>query len=492
MDDQGEAQRSETFLRSNLDSSCATPRHQWRSPDWNPLNKQPHTPFASLNSHSLTTKDIAVDSSNSTASSSDILCPPMGSFAVSNLDETQGQSIDPWKKKLPMKLDLAALSRKVDDHLSEDKMPNPDISESDNDLHLRRQKMAMCDRQCTRVMGHLYFGSKKVAENYAMLRRFRITHILNCVGMVCPSYFPNDFSYKTLWLQDSPSEDLICVLYDVFDFIEDVREQAGGRVFVHCCQGVSRSASLIIAYVMWRERRSFDHVYDDVKQRRSVTCPNIGFVFQLTQWQKRVLDANRAAVSCNTVAIMYRMTPHSHFCPLQLVPKAVHGPPTSDLLDSRGVFVLQLPNRLYVWRGRGSDKAMAAAAERAAFQLVRYEHAQGPIVVAVEGREPPFLLNALRREHLLSGPDINSQAQRGAFAEHINYAGKAPFGLKLVRAYDADFELYRQGLAANGGAVSVDFNAGLQPHPISNFPASPRVGRWRVMRPQINHIATRW
>ncbi|PHT48889.1 hypothetical protein CQW23_13097 [Capsicum baccatum] len=62
----------------------------------------------------------------------------------------------------------------------------------------------------------------------------------------------------TLWLQDSPSEDITSILYDVFDYFEDAREQHG-RGFVHCYKGVSWSSSLVIGYLMWREGQSFYH-----------------------------------------------------------------------------------------------------------------------------------------------------------------------------------------------------------------------------------------
>jgi dual specificity MAP kinase phosphatase len=54
----------------------------------------------------------------------------------------------------------------------------------------------------------------------------------------------------------------------------------GGRVLLHCSQGVSRSASLAIAYLMWQRSASFDEVLASVKAARGVANPNIGFTCQ--------------------------------------------------------------------------------------------------------------------------------------------------------------------------------------------------------------------
>ncbi|BFG37294.1 hypothetical protein CerSpe_235680 [Prunus speciosa] len=133
------------------------------------------------------------------------------------------------------------------------------------------------------------------------------------------------------------------ILYDVFDYFEDVREQ-GGRVFVHCCQGVSRSTSLVIAYLMWREGQSFDDAFQYVEAARGIADPNMGFACQLLQCQKRV---HAFPLSPSSLLRMYRIAPHSPYDPLHLVPKMLNDPSPSAL-DSRGAFIVHMPSAIYV------------------------------------------------------------------------------------------------------------------------------------------------
>jgi protein-tyrosine phosphatase len=58
--------------------------------------------------------------------------------------------------------------------------------------------------------------------------------------------------------------------------IDDVA-QKGERILVHCHQGISRSATIIIAYVMRRDRLTLQKAYELVKSRRELVFPNYGF-----------------------------------------------------------------------------------------------------------------------------------------------------------------------------------------------------------------------
>lgn len=255
---------------------------------------------------------------------------------------------------------------------------------------LDRDLLASFDKVCSHVIDHVYVGSGTVARSREILNENGITHILNSAGYACPEYYPEEFTYMTLWLKDSPSEDITSVLYIVFDFIEAVRQQ-GGRVFVHCCKGVSRSTSLVIAYLTWLQRCTFQDAFNFVKAARAVTNPNLGFACQLLQFQKQLQNAPNL---CNKLRV-YRLAPHSAHDPLLLVPKKVTGPDITTF-DSRGVFVIHGQSNLYVWHGHVCDDRMVKAGHEFALQLIRYEQVEGPPVDVNEEEEPAEFWELLR------------------------------------------------------------------------------------------------
>ncbi|XP_022983967.1 protein-tyrosine-phosphatase MKP1-like isoform X2 [Cucurbita maxima] len=322
-----------------------------------------------------------------------------------------------------LKLDLSTIQR------------NPDK----NCGLVKRDKIAFFDKECSKVAEHVYLGGDAVARDRDILKQNGITHVLNCVGFVCPEYFKDDFVYRTLWLQDSPSEDITSILYDVFDYFEDVREQ-NGRVFVHCCQGVSRSTSLVIAYLMWREGQSFDDAFQYVKAARGIADPNMGFACQLLQCQKRV---HAFPLSPSSLLRMYRVAPHSPYDPLHLVPKMLNDPSTSSL-DSRGAFIIHVPSAIFVWIGKNCEAIMERDARGAVVQIVRYEKVQGPIYVIKEGEEPANFWDSFA--NLLPLMDkSNSKINLGELRD------KPYPGERRVDSYDLDFEIFQK--AITGGFV---------------------------------------
>ena len=67
-------------------------------------------------------------------------------------------------------------------------------------------------------------------------------------------------------------------------FSDNVKN-SGGRVLVHCQAGISRSATICLAYLISRLRFRLDEAYEFVKKRRSIISPNFNFMGQLLNWE---------------------------------------------------------------------------------------------------------------------------------------------------------------------------------------------------------------
>ncbi|KAI9217377.1 protein-tyrosine phosphatase-like protein, partial [Blastocladiella britannica] len=63
----------------------------------------------------------------------------------------------------------------------------------------------------------------------------------------------------------------------------DLHLAAGRIVLVHCMCGVSRSAAVLLAYLMYKLQWGFRPAYEYVKARRAIS-PNMHLVCQLVEF----------------------------------------------------------------------------------------------------------------------------------------------------------------------------------------------------------------
>lgn len=117
-----------------------------------------------------------------------------------------------------------------------------------------------------------------------VLLKHEVTHIINLATGVQNS-FPEKFTYKNIEVRDLPNSNIMQHFEECNYFIDDVRKSSG-RVLVHCNAGVSRAASVTIAYVMNHCKMSYNEAFDMLKSKRSCIQPNIGFTTQLKEYEQ--------------------------------------------------------------------------------------------------------------------------------------------------------------------------------------------------------------
>ena len=118
-------------------------------------------------------------------------------------------------------------------------------------------------------------GNAQASCDKELLQKAEITHIL-VAGKFLDEKFPEDFKYLKLEINDIMSENLFPVIEKGVNFIKE-----GKVVFVHCAAGVSRSSSMVIAYLMIERGMRFTEAFDFVRKKREVIRPNMGFRAQL-------------------------------------------------------------------------------------------------------------------------------------------------------------------------------------------------------------------
>jgi len=139
------------------------------------------------------------------------------------------------------------------------------------------------------VYPNVYVGDVYSAHNANELKRLKITHVVNVACGVSSAY-PKDFAYLHVPLLDCASENIQEHFHKTSAFIHEA-VSSGGRVLIHCLQGVSRSATIAAAFVIKELSTTPQEAVKFIKQRRPSIKPNSGFMNQLESYRQTLNEA---------------------------------------------------------------------------------------------------------------------------------------------------------------------------------------------------------
>ena len=125
------------------------------------------------------------------------------------------------------------------------------------------------------IENKLILGSIESAYMKEDLKKLGVTHIL-MIGFFMTPIYPDDFIYGNFEMNDDKNENILQYLIEGIKFIENSK-----ICYCHCQLGKSRSASFVIAYIMYKNKMHFSPAFDYVKKKRRMIFPNEGFQCQL-------------------------------------------------------------------------------------------------------------------------------------------------------------------------------------------------------------------
>ncbi|CAJ1080326.1 dual specificity phosphatase DUPD1-like [Xyrichtys novacula] len=135
------------------------------------------------------------------------------------------------------------------------------------------------------VWPDLYIGDAVTAQNKSLLLSLGITHVVNAAHGpehidTGPCFYEDTIiQYHGVEAPDSRDFDLSPFFSETADFIQRALSQKG-KVLVHCARGISRSAALVLAFLMIKKRLTLVEAVETVRRHRNI-LPNVGFLSQL-------------------------------------------------------------------------------------------------------------------------------------------------------------------------------------------------------------------
>lgn len=124
----------------------------------------------------------------------------------------------------------------------------------------------------------LFISSYEQAGDVDFLRYFNIQRVINLSNSTNANTLP------TLHIQinDITTADIKTYFAETNAYID------GYTTLVHCQAGVSRSATICIAYIMWKYKAPLRVALHRLQQARSIVEPNPGFMAQLREYEQEL------------------------------------------------------------------------------------------------------------------------------------------------------------------------------------------------------------
>ena len=151
----------------------------------------------------------------------------------------------------------------------------------------------------TLLTDQLYL-SAYIALSYQLLVELGITCVINAT-LELPTMANQKHDAMQIAVEDRVASKLHVYFDLVADKIHSVH-RSGGKVMIYCRAGMSRSASLCIAYFMRYRGMNLEDAFNYVKDCRPIIHPNVGFMRQLREYEAKVL-ARRSRQKLGLISI---------------------------------------------------------------------------------------------------------------------------------------------------------------------------------------------
>ena len=132
----------------------------------------------------------------------------------------------------------------------------------------------------TEILPGIYLGNAYNASNYRTIDKFNIKTIVN-VSKELPNFFEKNTSiqYFQIPIKDDSENHLSEFIRPAIDFLDlNGPYDENNSVLIHCYMGSSRSASIVLLYLIYKYQYSYSSALELLRARRPIVNINTNFL----------------------------------------------------------------------------------------------------------------------------------------------------------------------------------------------------------------------
>ena len=158
------------------------------------------------------------------------------------------------------------------------------------------------------IMPGFYLGGWRCASNKISLEKKSIKNIQNITNHRI-NLFQSEYNYLQYKFEDQPNDDFWDVIEGGSAFINNCLEKKQGNILVHCEAGFSRSATVVMAFLIKYKNYNLKDAYTYTKSIRNRVDPNHGFFRLLLKWEQEILGINSCTFEWGLLQFFKEITP---------------------------------------------------------------------------------------------------------------------------------------------------------------------------------------
>ena len=130
--------------------------------------------------------------------------------------------------------------------------------------------------EATHVIDNIYLGNARNAADFFYLSSNNFGLIINVTNEIS-IYYPDNFKYLNYKINDNNLDEIKEYLEDSYEKINKYKSLfPNKKILIHCFMGSSRSASIIIYYIMKKYPNKFSNTTKSIsylKEKRNIVNP---------------------------------------------------------------------------------------------------------------------------------------------------------------------------------------------------------------------------